>query len=345
MDWSNNCFFSSHFSDEFNMKRNRPDDLDLMKVGSTTHPSQHHRMTSPHTIKQERMTSHHADSTDDVSSLDRSDGSGGSDPMTSPSSSCHGYRKNGDSGKRMTSHEVSGSNGSPIPSPTQCQYGVSSLGGPAGVQSADTSSMKFPAYGSSSAYMGGVSGGGLGAGGFGNSSVYYPHHHSSAGRMGGLGGSVSASSSSSSSSFLNGMSGTSSSLFAPGAMSCPPPLAFSSQVAACRLAAQSSSSSPTSPPDCAFRQTSGATGSLGSLNSSSSASSSCNPLGGGAPTAYGGLRAGQSGLASGVAPHHPHGSLPSCTYMQSSGPASYTPHHLAAANMHVMNMNFPGQLA
>ena len=321
------------------MKRNRPDDLDIMKVGSTTHPSQqHHRMTSPHTIKQERMTSHHADSTDDVGSLDRSDGSGGSDPMTSPSSSCHGYRKTGDSGKlRMTSHEVSGSSGSPIPSPTQqCQYGVMGLGG----QGVDASSMKLPGYGSSPAYMGGMSGGG----GFGNSSVYYPHHHHSsvsAGRMPSLTGPVSASASSSSSSFLNGVSGTSSSLFSPGGMSCPPGLAFSSQMAACRLAAQSSSSSPASPPDCAFRQTPGAATALGGLNGSSSASSSSNPLGGAAPGAYSGLRPVQGGAT----PHHPHGSLPSCTYMQSSGPSSYTPHHLAAANMHVMNMNFPGQLA
>ncbi|RUS78714.1 hypothetical protein EGW08_013535 [Elysia chlorotica] len=330
------------------MKRTRADDLDLMKVGSTTHPSQQHqRMTSPHTIKQERMTAHHADSTDDVSSLDRSDGSGGGDPMTSPSSSCHGYRKSGDSGKRMTSQEVSGSSGSPIPSPTQCQYGVGSLGG----QGLDSASMKFPAYGSSSAYMGGASGGS----GLGGAAVSYPPHPAAIGRagglggLGGLGGPVSASgSSSSSSSFLNGMPGTSSSLFAPGAMSCPPGLAFSSQMAACRLAAQSSSSSPASPPDCAFRQTPGGAGSLGSLtslgglSSSSGSSSSSTPLGGGAPTAYGGLRAGQTGVAP---PHHPHGSLPSCTYMQSSGPSSYTPHHLAAANMHVMNMNFPGQLA
>ncbi|GFR91211.1 hypothetical protein ElyMa_000838000 [Elysia marginata] len=325
------------------MKRNRPDDLDLMKVGSTTHPThQPHRMSSPHSIKQERMTSHHADSTDDVSSLDRSDGSGGSDVMTSPST-LHSYRKSGDSGKRMTSHEVSGSSGSPIPSPTQCQYGVGGVGGslaaPPG-HALDTPGMKFPSYGSSSAYMGGVTGGG----GFGNSSVYYPHPHPSAGRMG-----VPASASSSSSSaFLNGVHGTSSSLFGPGGMSCPPGLAFSSQMAACRLAAQSSSSSSpaSSPPDCAFRQTPGtAGGTLGNLGTSSGTSPSTNPLGGGGPSGYGSLRQTQGSLGTGVAAHHPHGSLPSCTYMQSSGPSSYTPHHLAAANMHVMNMNFPGQLA
>ncbi|GFO08960.1 T-box transcription factor tbx2 [Plakobranchus ocellatus] len=328
---------SDREKDEHTMKRNRPDDLDPMKVVSTTHhQQQHHRLTSPHVIKQERMTSHHADSTDDISSLDRSDGSGGSDPMTSPTSSCHGYRKSGDSGRRMTSHEVSGSSGSPIPSPTQCQYGVGSLGGHNGT-GVDSSSMKLPAYGSSSSYMGGVGSGGS----FGNSSVYYPHHHSSVGRMSGLmGGPGSGSASTSSSTFLNGVSATSSSLFAPGGMSCPPGLAFSSQMAACRLAAQSSSSSPASPPDCAFRQTPGATATIGCLNGSSTTSPSTNPLGGAEPAPYGSLRPGQTS-----GPHHPHGSLPSCTYMQSPGPSSYTPHHLAAANMHMMNMNFSGQLA
>uniref|UniRef100_A0A2C9JVX2 T-box domain-containing protein n=2 Tax=Panpulmonata TaxID=977775 RepID=A0A2C9JVX2_BIOGL len=99
--------------------------------------------------------------------------------------------------------------------------------------------------------------------------------------------------------------------FLPGATSSPllpninHGLSFSSQMAACRLSSQAS-------PDCALRQPS----------SSSSASG------------YG-LRPSPG--------QGPHSALSSCTYMQSPHP-TYAPHNLAA-NMHVMNMNFPGQLA
>ncbi|XP_059139250.1 T-box-containing protein TBX6L-like isoform X2 [Physella acuta] len=220
------------------VKRSRPDDMLVMKMEG-------HRMTSTQAIKEERLTSQ-VDSTDDVSQ-DRSD------LMTS--STCQMLSGKHDvSSKRMTPSESS-----PIPSPTQCQYG-----------------------------------GGLKTGGYGpcmsgpGDSVYYPHHHPTAGRMGG------------SASFL------------PAAASSPllpnmnPGLSFSSQMAACRLAAQS-------PSDCALRQ--------------SASSSSVQP-------GYG-LRPSPS--------QGPHGPLSSCTYMQSPQ-AGYSSHHLTA-NMHVMNMNFPGQLA
>lgn len=97
--------------------------------------------------------------------------------------------------------------------------------------------------------------------------------------------------------------------FLPSASPSPllPSMSFSSQMAACRLSSQP-------PPDCSLRQPS----------STSSPSSS----------GY--------GLRPGVGQGH-HGNLSSCTYMQPPQ-HSYTPHHLAAANMHVMNMNFPGQL-
>ncbi|BFZ18656.1 hypothetical protein BsWGS_21695 [Bradybaena similaris] len=120
-------------------------------------------------------------------------------------------------------------------------------------------------------------------------SVYYPHHHPSSGRMAGAGSFLPAATTS------------------PLLQSMNPGLSFSSQMAACRLSAQTS-------PECSLRDSS-------STSSPTSSSYGLRPS-----------------VAQGT-----HPSLSSCTYMQPSQ-HSYAPHHLAA-NMHVMNMNFPGQLA
>ncbi|XP_012940912.1 T-box-containing protein TBX6L, partial [Aplysia californica] len=101
------------------IKRGRPDDMDAMKMSS-------HRMTSPHSIKEERLTSQ-ADSTEDLGG--RGDQQDPNEAMTSSQTSCQMLMGGGGGGKhdmivgnpkRMTSHDGS----SPIPSsPTQCQYG------------------------------------------------------------------------------------------------------------------------------------------------------------------------------------------------------------------------------
>ena len=266
-------------------KRPRPDDMDAMKMTSSQ------RMTSPHHVKEEHMTSQ-ADSTDDLSGHDS-----GLDPQDNLSPLSHhmlggGVKPDMGGVKRLTPHDLS-----PIPSPTQCQYG-------------GNMSLKSSVYGSSAGFS------------TGSDSVYYPHHQ--AHRLGGT-------------SFLP--AATSSPLIPSINHSINHALGFSSHGFQGRLGHDSGS-----PSDCALRQGASST----SPTSSSTATSSSNMSSG-----YGGLR---------PSPHLPsptgpaHNPLSSCTYMQPSQlsqpgypsphlPSPHLPSPHLAANMHMMNMNFPGQLA
>ena len=231
-----------------------------------------HRMTSPHAIKEEHMTSQ-ADSTEDIAPPH--DTSDPSDALVTSQQTPSCHQMGGV--KRMTSQDIS-----PIPSPTQCQYDATMTPKPTSGGYSSMTCMSGPA----------------------SDSVYYPHHPA---RL-----------------------PTGSAPFLPAATSSPllpsmnHGLGFSSQMAACRLASQS-------PSDCALR---GASSSSTSPTSSTSAAAAAAA----ATSPYANLRPSPTQLS-----QHPHNPFSSCTYMQPSQPGY--PSHPLTANMHMMNMNFPGQLA